>query len=220
MCGVLCLQERETAATAEKEENTEKREKRKHHRHHHHKRSTRPLSAQKMTSSPKKSKPAHSPSPTDVKMEYSPPAPGKNSSLSSSKRSSQCSHHHSRAPSSRSVHSSSSEQQGGGSSAIGGVSMAASTGATSSLAGESHNVETISVSRCSKCRSSIGSTAQSRSASRTSAHTTTDGGSKMSMRSGSRTSYCSTCYTAGSRRLSDNKLAEIKAEAVRKDLHK
>ena len=227
------MQEQE-AASAGAEEEKRTKEKQKQHRHHHHKRSNRPASAQKITSSPKKSKTAHSPSPPMSKkadkMETSPPppaAPAEAGKADHSKKSSRCSTASksvngqlsgSRPISSTSLHSSNKSQ------AKGSCHNSITTAAEQSRACSSNReavsgTETIIVSRCSKCRSVVSSTSlqeQSRSAS-----------SRSYVGGGRASSKSATSVRSGSTRVSSTlasergleKRAELKAEAVRKDLH-
>ena len=225
------MQEQE-AASAGAEEEKRAKEKRKQHRRHHHKRSNRPASAQKITSSPKKSKTAHSPSPPvrekADRMETSPPlpAPAQAGKADHSKKSSRCStasksvneQQSGSRPTSTSFHSSNKPPAKG--SCHNSITTTAEQSRACSSNGEVvSGTETIIVSRCSKCRSVISSTSHVQEQSRSTSRSSVGGGrasskSATSVRSGS-TRVSSTL--ASERGL--EKRAELKAEAVRKDLH-
>lgn len=230
---IYCLQEQEDAsARAEEEKRAKEKRKQQQQRHRHHKRSNRPASAQKVTSSPKKSKTAHSPaSPGPVskkadKMETSPPPPSHSTVAGYSKKSSRCSTANksvnagqecgSRPISSTSLHSSNKK---------GSCHNTTTTAEQSRVCSSNGETETITVSRCSKCRSVISSQphAQELLRSASTARSSAGGGgrtrstkSATSVQSGS--TRVSSTLASGSGR-SVGKRAELKAEAVRKDLH-
>ena len=205
------------------------KENRKQHRHHHQKRSNRSASAQKVTSSPKKSKTAHSPSPVSNKadnMEISPPPPAEAEKAGHSKKSSRCSTatkpvnagQHSRPISSTSFHSSNKPQ------AKGNYNSSTTTTAEHSRACSSNGevmsgTETIIVSRCSKCRSVISSNSHAREQSRSASGRSSGRASSKSVTSVQSVSTKVLSTSVSERGRSLEKRAELKAEAVRKDLH-